>query len=61
MGAGRDPYRGLDVSVVAGSFKLHCGVVKGTRDKDGKVMVDVQISTQMQQKLVSFGVEEVRE
>lgn len=46
---------------MAGSFKLHYGVVKGTREKDDQVMVDVLISTHMQNTLVSLCYEQVRE
>jgi hypothetical protein len=40
-----DLYRNMEVSIHEGDAKMHCGVVQGTRVKDGRAVVDVLTST----------------
>lgn len=56
-----DLYRGMEVSIIAGSLKMHRGVVKGTREHDDRTMVDVLLSTQVQNTLVALDSKDVRE
>lgn len=52
--ASRDPFIGLEVFIQAGPLKGHSGVVKGSRGDDGKEVIHVQTTTQVQSTTVSI-------
>lgn len=54
-------YGGMEVVIEVGSLKGHQGVVKGTREKDDRIMIDVLTSTQLINTMTSFDAESVRE
>lgn len=54
-------YGGMEVVIDVGSLKMHHGVVKGTREKDGRIMIDVLTSTLLVNTMVSLDAESVRE
>ncbi len=57
----KDQYRGMEVAIQAGHLKGHHGVVKGTREEDGVVVVDVQTTTRVENSLIAFKVRDVKE
>jgi hypothetical protein len=56
-----DPYRGMEVSIHVGQFKGHHGTVKGSREKDGMTVVDIQSLTRLQNSMVTLDIQDVRE
>ena len=57
----RDPYKGMQVAILAGSLKRHHGAIIGTRETDAGVLVDVQTTTRVINSVVPFRLQEVRE
>jgi hypothetical protein len=56
-----DVYRGMEVTILEGDAKSHFGVVKGTRVKDGRTIIDVQTSTRTINTMIALDVSSVKE
>jgi hypothetical protein len=56
-----DMYKGMEVSIHEGDAKMHSGVIRGTRSKEGRVIVDVLTSTRTINTVVALDILSVRE
>jgi hypothetical protein len=56
-----DPYKGMEVFIQQGEAKMHFGVVKGSREKDGRTIVDVLTTTRTVNGVYALDLDSVRE
>jgi hypothetical protein len=56
-----DPYKGMEVFIQKGEAKMHFGVVKGSRKKDGRMIVDVLTTTRAENSVYVLALDSVRE
>jgi hypothetical protein len=56
-----DPYKGMVVFIQQGEAKMHFGVVKGSRKKDGRTIVDVLTTTRTVNSVYVLDLDSIRE